>query len=628
MCGIIGIIKKEDSELIDNLVMSLVDLEYRGYDSAGIAIIYNGEIKIEKCLGAPSQYLDSGRFKDKLGGKKIYTKVGIGHNRWATHGKPSLSNAHPHTDCVDSIAVVHNGTILNYDFLKQDLISKGHNFKSDTDTEVVPHLIEESIKSGKTLEDAIVASASLLEGSFGLVIIHKDFPEKLFVVKNGSPISIGIAPDTYIVASSTNAILRYTDRYILLEDGEMAILDGKDLTHSIFKYKQPARSLVHKAEHIIEGIMLEDLSKGEFDTFMQKEIFEQPATTRATILGRTDESLGLAVLGGLIDYKDQLRHAKNLYIVGCGTAYNAGLLGKEIIESMTSISVSSQVASEFRYKKQNLNPKDTIFLGISQSGETADTLESIKEMKRRGFTTLGIVNVVGSAIAHESLAGIYTRAGTEIGVASTKAFTAQAITLYLFALSLARTSGMSESAGIEFVKTLESIPDIMKLTLDSHKNIARIAESFSDIQKIQFLGRGIHMPIAHEAALKFKELTYIEAGSYPLGELKHGPMAVLDETSLSVVILPKDDLFSIGSVSIEQIKSKGGRLIVVTDEEGAKSSVMKLADEVIVIPTLSNPLFYPLIEVIPLQLFAYYFAENLGNNIDKPRNLAKSVTVQ
>lgn len=628
MCGIIGILKKENSELSDNLVQSLIDLEYRGYDSAGIAIVHNSSIKIEKCLGAPSQYMDLDRFKKNIGEEKILTTVGIGHNRWATHGKPSISNAHPHLDCGGDIAVVHNGTILNYESLKENLKKQGHNFKSDTDTEVVPHLIEENMKKGLSLEDAIVESASLLEGSFGLAIIHKDYPKTLFVLKNGSPISIGISNEMFVVASSTNAILRYTDRYLVLEDGEMAKLDAENMSHNIFKYKQPARSRLYKAEQVIEGILLEDLSKGDFDTFMQKEIFEQPATTRSTILGRTNAEGGLAVLGGLIDYKEKLRNIDNLYIVGCGTAYNAGMLGKELIENLTPINVSAQIASEFRYRKQNFSPDNSVFLSISQSGETADTLESLKEMKRKGFTTLGIVNVVGSAIAHESDAGIYTRAGTEIGVASTKAFTAQAITLYLFSLSLARVHGMSESAGISFIKELESIPEIMKKVLENHQEIERIAEVFRDIEKIQFLGRGIHMPIAYEGALKFKELTYMEAGSYPLGELKHGPMAVIDDMSLSVVILPKDDLFSIGSISIEQIKSKSGRLLVITDEEGAKSPVMRLADEIIVIPKLNNPIMYPLIEVLPLQLFAYYFAKQLGNNIDKPRNLAKSVTVQ
>ncbi len=628
MCGIIGILKKEESELSENLVQSLIDLEYRGYDSAGIAIVHKKNIKTGKCLGAPSQYMDIGSFKKNIGEEKVFTTVGIGHNRWATHGKPSISNAHPHLDCEESIAVVHNGTILNYESLKENLKSLGHDFKSDTDTEVVPHLIEEKIKNGLSLEDAIVETASLLEGSFGLAIIHKDYPKNLYVVKNGSPISIGIQNEMFVVASSTNAILRYTDRYLVLEDGEMAKLDAENMSHNIFKYKQPARSRVYKAEQIIEGILLEDLSKGDFDTFMQKEIFEQPATTRSTILGRTNIDGGLAVLGGLIDYKEKLRTIENLYIVGCGTAYNAGMLGKELIESMTPINVSAQIASEFRYRKQNFSPDNSVFLSISQSGETADTLESLKEMKRKGFTTLGIVNVVGSAIAHESDAGIYTRAGTEIGVASTKAFTAQAITLYLFSLSLARVHGMSESAGIAFVKELEAIPELMKRVLENHKEIERVAEVFRDIEKIQFLGRGIHMPIAYEGALKFKELTYMEAGSYPLGELKHGPMAVIDESSLSVVILPKDDLFSIGSISIEQIKSKGGRILVITDEEGAKAPVMRHADEVIVIPKLSNALMYPLVEVIPLQLFAYYFAKQLGNNIDKPRNLAKSVTVQ
>lgn len=620
MCGIIGFITKDKKDLTEPLIRGLVDLEYRGYDSAGIAWLVDKEIVMQKCLGAPSEYL--------IKPKNISTStVGIGHNRWATHGKPSIQNAHPHFDCNKNIAVVHNGTILNYKTIKKDLQQGGHVFQSETDTEVVPHLIEKYMKGGMDIEEAIRAMAQILEGSFGLVILHTAFPHKLFVVKNGSPISIGKTDDSYIVASSTNALVRYTESYITLDDGEMAILDRATNQHHIYKYANPTE-LVFKVEHLIEGIELDNLSKGEFATFMEKEIFEQPATTRTTLLGRTDIERGNVMLGGLTDYLSLLSQIKNIYLVGCGSAYNATLLGKEIIERLTPINVSAQVASEFRYRKQNWKPEDTIMLSVSQSGETADTLEAIKEMNQRGFTTFGMVNVVGSAIAQATVAGVYTRAGAEIGVASTKAFTSQCTTFYLLALLLARMHEMQSPQGMQYIKTLEAIPSAMIETLTTSDTIKKITAGFTALTHFQFLGRGIHMSIAHEGALKFKELTYLEAGSYPLGELKHGPMAMIDQHSLSIVLLPKDELFSIGILSLEQIKAKGGRLLVITDEQGSKDPSLQLADECIVIPTLPNPLFYPLLEVIPLQLLSYHFANHLGKNIDKPRNLAKSVTVQ
>lgn len=630
MCGIAGILSTKKREVIPDVIASLSDLEYRGYDSSGIATISEWGIKTYKCLGAPSRNLNNREIYKSIGGGVRKTKVAIGHNRWATHGAPALSNAHPHIDCHGELALVHNGTIINYEALREKLEKAGHIFKSDTDTEVIAHQIEEARKNSASPEEAILHSITLLEGSFGLVILLKDEPNKLYLAKNGSPINIGLAQDSFIVASSVNAILRHTDKFISLKDGEFAVLDVEEriTKYKIFNFNDKKGGKIKKKINTIKDTKLEDLSKGEYSSFMLKEIFEQPSVTKTTMLGRCDKEAGDAVLGGLIDYEEKLKEIKNIYTIACGTAHNAGTLGKEIIESLTDINVRNEIASEFRYKKNNLDPQNTALLAISQSGETADTLESIKEAKHKGYNVFGIINVVGSAIAEEADAGVYTRAGVEIGVASTKAFTSQAIVFYLLALKLARERSMQIQEGREFIENLDEIPGKQKTVLGVEQQIKNLALKYTNIKNINFLGRGIHLPIANEAALKFKELTYIEAGSYPLGELKHGPMAVIDEECLSVVIMPKDNLFEISKNSIEQIKSKRGKVLIITDESAKSDPILKKVDDVIFIPTLSDSLFYPLVENIPLQLFAAHFASALGKDVDKPRNLAKSVTVE
>lgn len=630
MCGITGILSTKKREVIPDVIASLGDLEYRGYDSAGIATISEWGIKTYKCLGAPSRNLNTREIYKSIGGGVRKTKVAIGHNRWATHGAPTLSNAHPHIDCRGELALVHNGTIINYEALREKLEKAGHVFKSDTDTEVIAHQIEEERKNSVSPEEAILHSIALLEGSFGLAILLKDAPNKLYLAKNGSPINIGLAQDFFIVASSVNAILRHTDKFISLKDGEFAVLDveGKIPRYKIFNFNDKTGGKIKKEINTIKDTKLEDLSKGGYPSFMLKEIFEQPSVTKTTMLGRYDKEMGNAILGGLIDHEEELRKINNIYTIACGTAHNAGTLGKEIIESLTDINVRNEIASEFRYKKHNLDPRNITLFAISQSGETADTLESVKEAKYKGYTVFGIINVVGSAIAEEADAGVYTRAGAEIGVASTKAFTSQATVFYLLALKLARGRSMQIQEGREFIKNLEEIPDKQKEMLNVEQKIKKLVTKYTRIKNINFLGRGIHLPIANEAALKFKELTYIEAGSYPLGELKHGPMAVIDEDCLSVVIIPKDGLFEISKNSIEQIKSKGGKVLIITDERAKGDPILKKVDDVIFVPTLNNPLFYPLVEIIPLQLFAAHFATALGKDVDKPRNLAKSVTVE
>lgn len=631
MCGIVGIITSEKRNLIPELVSSLRNLEYRGYDSTGIVVLDNNIIKRTRRLGAPSDVFHSQEITHELNIADEGFSIGIGHNRWATHGKPSEENAHPHMDCTGTIAVVHNGTILNHEALRQKLIAEGHVFSSTTDTEVIPHLIEQKRKEGASLKDAFLDTAALLEGSFGLALVSADEPNHLFLAKHGSPLLFGILDGTLIAASSSNAILAYTNTFVSLADGEYAELS---INNGGVSYKigtiLDREQTITKETMTVTDRSLDDISKGEYESFMKKEVYEQPSVFRTTILGRYNEKTGDAVLGGLIDHEETLRHAREVLTVACGTAHNASLVGGALIEALAGVPVRNEIASEFRYKKIPLDPRETIILAVSQSGETADTLESVKEAKRKGYRTFGIVNVVGSAIAEAVDAGVYTRAGVEVGVASTKAFTAQLAVFYLLAIKLARERGLTAQEGCSLISELEQIPDLMTKTLSmTEEQMQGLAQHYAEknIRTINFLGRGIHVPIGEEAALKFKELTYLEAGSYPLGELKHGPIAVIDEHALSVIIMPHDDLFALNKNSLEQVLSKGGNVIVVTDEIGAKNLSQQNVDTVI-IPTLDHTLLYPTLEILPLQLFAYYYALALGNNVDKPRNLAKSVTVE
>lgn len=631
MCGIIGIITSKKRNLVPEIISSLKNLEYRGYDSTGIAILNTGEIKRVHRLGAPSDVFVPQQISEELGVAGDGISVAIGHNRWATHGKPSEENAHPHFDCTDTLAIVHNGTILNHESLRKELIALGHTFLSTTDTEVIPHLIEQKIKEGSSVRDAFLDTVARLEGSFGLALISANEPDNLLLAKHGSPLLFGVLKDTLIAASSSNAILAYTNTFVTLADGEYADLSIKNggVAYKIGSILD-RENLITKEITTITDHSREDMSMGEYDSFMKKEIHEQPSVFRTTMLGRYDEKTGDAVLGGLIDYEDMLRHAKQIITVACGTAHNAALVGGVLIETLANIPVRNEIASEFRYKKIPINPEETILFAISQSGETADTLESVKEARRKGYTTFGIVNVVGSAIAEAVDAGVYARAGFEIGVASTKAFIAQLAIFYLFAIKLARERGMTPQEGQGILNELKDIPDLMVKTLaDTEPEIQMLAEHYAikGIQTINFLGRGIHVPVGIEAALKFKELTYIEAGSYPLGELKHGPIAIIDSNALSIIIMPYDDLFSLNKNSLEQVLSKGGNVIVITDDLGAQN--LKEQDvDIVVIPTLRHTILYPILEILPLQLFAYHYARALGNNVDKPRNLAKSVTVE
>lgn len=628
MCGIVGILTNEKQDINRFLSTSLKDLEYRGYDSAGIAILDGEKILIAKCLGAPSDNLTYNQINQSLG-KEVSTTVGIGHNRWATHGKPSIPNAHPHTNKNGEIAVVHNGTIINFDELKKMLVSKGYEFKSETDTETIPHLIEMYMNEDKIdFYNAVKKAALTLEGSFGILAMYSKEPNKLVLVKNGSPLCFAEGKGMFVVASSPGALIRYADTFISLDDGESVLLDSFKMTYLLDSWRDKSAKKEKFAKKI-EGINAEDLEKGDFETYMQKEIHEQPASTTATILGRYDLSQGDAVLGGIIDFRDKLRTIKHIDIIGCGTAYHAGMVGKELIEKVAKVPVSIKVSSEFLYSKNPFKPEETIVLAVSQSGETADTLESIKEAHKSGYTTLGITNIVGSAIAEETDAGIYTRAGTEVGVASTKAFTAQCSLMYLLALSLGRGRGVvSKLEGESYLKTLTQVPNVMKKILEEKESkIIKLAEKYRD-SNVMFLGKGLHMPIAYESALKYKELTYKECSAYPVGELKHGPIALIDENTVCFVIMPNDELYSITKNTVEQIKAKGGKVVILTSGDNSEDPINIKADDVIFIPKLEDSKMYPLVEIIPLQLFIYHTAKILGRNIDKPRNLAKSVTVQ
>lgn len=631
MCGIVGIITSQKRNLVPEIISSLKNLEYRGYDSTGIAILNNGTIRRVRHLGAPSDVFHPHQTSKDLGVSDSDFSLGIGHNRWATHGKPSEENAHPHTDCTGSIAIVHNGTILNYESLRAELVAQGHIFTSATDTEVIPHLIEQKRKEGSSFKDAFLDTVLSLEGSFGLACIAADEPNRILLAKNGSPLLFGILKDTLIAASSSNAILSHTNTFITLADGEWADLEIQDdaAGYTIGTTADRSQCLTRETTTITDH-SLEDISKGDYESFMKKEIHEQPSVFRTTVLGRYDEKTGDAVLGGLIDHEEKLRSAQGVLTIACGTAHNASLVGGVLIETLAGIPVRNEIASEFRYKKIPLNPENTIVFATSQSGETADTLESVKEAKRKGYITFGIINVVGSAIALTVNAGVYTRAGVEIGVASTKAFIAQLAVFYLLAIKFARERGMTPQEGRAILQEIEGIPELMNRTLlETEEQVRTLARSYAskDTRTINFLGRGIHLPITIEAALKFKELTYLEAGSYPLGELKHGPIAVIDERSLSVILMPYDELFTLNKNSLEQVLSKNGNVIVITDQKGA-DNLRGVHADIVIIPTLDHAFLYPTLEILPLQLFAYHYTVALGNNVDKPRNLAKSVTVE
>lgn len=608
MCGIVGYLGK--SRAMPILLEALKRLEYRGYDSAGIAVLENGKINLEKTEGKIS------RLERRLAGRNIPGTVGIAHTRWATHGEPTETNAHPHLDCTGSIAVIHNGIIENYGVLKKQLENSGHKFKTETDTEVIAHLIEEFYKD--SLEDAVQRTAAQLEGTYGLVVLSKRDPNKLIGVRNGSPLVLGIADDAYLLASDVSAFLKHTRQVIYLDDKEMVTVEPSGFT------TMTVDNVAVQKEIQEVSWDLEMIEKGGYPHFMLKEIFEQPETIRNAFRGRIIREEGLAKLGGLNMTEDELRNIKRIVILGCGTSWHAALIGEYLVEEHARVPVEVEYASEFRYRNPIIE-RGTITFAISQSGETIDTLEAMREAKRKGSKVLGICNVVGSTIARESDGGVYIHAGPEIGVASTKAFTSQVTVLNVLAIMIGRMRYMSKSKGQRIIEHLVKIPDQVQQILDQNDKIEQIAKSYCNDSNFLYLGRGAHFPVALEGALKLKEISYVHAEGYPAAEMKHGPIALIDDNMPVVVICPKDNAYTKILGNIAEVKARRGRLIVIATEEDEE--VAKVADHVITVPQTLDML-YPILTVIPLQLLAYHIAVLRGCNVDQPRNLAKSVTVE
>jgi len=609
MCGIVGYIGKR--EALPILMDGLKRLEYRGYDSAGFSVANGDRTVTEKAVGKVAE------LENKINEKDIPGNLGIAHTRWATHGKPSERNAHPHRDCSKKIFLVHNGIIENYKELKHDLEKAGHKFSSETDTEVLAHLIEEYSKQ-VPFEEAVWRTLAHVRGTYGLAIIDRENPQKLIIARNGSPLVLGVMDDGYVIASDVAPIVRYTDRVIYLDDGEMAEVTGQSCKITNFKRKKVKKE-ISKIDWSVE-----EAEKKGYPHFMLKEIMEQPEAVENSIRGRLVVGEGIAKLGGLRDVSERLRRLKRLVIVSCGTSYYAGLVGKYMLEEYAGVRTDVEHASEFRYRKPLLD-ENTAVLAISQSGETADTLAAIREAKNKGAITLGIVNVVGSTIARETDAGVYNHAGPEIGVASTKVFTSQLSILALLTLFLGRQREMSFVMGKRIAEELAEIPKLMKSVLNQADEIKKVAEKYSKYSNFLYLGRKYNYPIAMEGALKIKEISYVHAEGYPFGEMKHGPIALIDKNFPTMAIATKDSVYEKTLSGIQEVKARSGKVIAIATK--GDREIQKMVDDVIYIPKTLEMLT-PLLSVVPLQLFAYHFAVGKGLDVDKPRNLAKSVTVE
>lgn len=614
MCGIVGYIGSREAAPL--LVHGLKRLEYRGYDSAGIAVL-NGRLSVVKQKGNVAllgEAIASG--KGSLSGATL----GIGHTRWATHGDPSDRNAHPHTSVAGDIALIHNGIIENHSALRIELQKHGYMFTSDTDSEVVVHLIDHLWKNIPFLdfEGAVRQALTIVEGAYGICVISSREPDRMIVARKGSPLVIGLGEGEYFVASDAAPLVEYTRRVVYLSDGEMAVLsrDG-------FSVKTIGNIAQEKSVTELD-FELEEIEKGGFEHFMQKEIFEQPAVMRDVMRGRVRIEEGRIQLGGIMEQLEQLREAKRMVICACGTSWHAGLIGEHLIEEFARIPVEVDYASEFRYRCPIIGPGD-VMLVISQSGETADTLAAMRLAKERGASVIGICNVVGSTIARETDCGMYTHAGPEIGVASTKAFTAQVIVLTMLALALSKDNSMSDGEVAVVLKELIDLPDKVASILVNSEAVKEIALLYKDASNFLYLGRGYNFPVALEGALKLKEISYIHAEGYPAAEMKHGPIALIDEAMPVVVIATKDNTYRKVLSNIEEVRSRKGRVIAIATE--GDEEIGLLADHVIYVP-VTAPSLMPLLTVIPLQLLSYHVATLRGCDVDRPRNLAKSVTVE
>ncbi|MFQ5530646.1 MAG: glutamine--fructose-6-phosphate transaminase (isomerizing) [Gemmatimonadota bacterium] len=618
MCGIIGYIGGRQAQPL--LLEGLRRMEYRGYDSAGVAVQSDSVHGIRKMAGKISI------LENLIGSEPVGGTSGIGHTRWATHGPPTTLNAHPHSEGSNRTVLVHNGIIENYDVLRTKLQELGHEFESETDTEVLAHLIDEVFDG--SLEQAVAAALSRVEGTYGIAVMHVGDPDKIVVARNGSPLLIGIGEngdDELFVASDVAAVLAHTRKVVYLDDGDLAVLTRAG--HEIiavtdFGPEGTVRAIDRGISHIDWD--LEQIERGGFEHFMLKEIFEQPDTVRDAMRGRLLEEEGTAHLGGLRELSDVLDDVKRIVITACGTSWHAALVGEYLLEELARIPVEVEYASEYRYRRPIVTA-GTLVVAISQSGETADTLAAMREARRRGAPVLGIVNVVGSSIARETDGGVYTHSGPEIGVASTKAFTGQLTVLAQIALYMARRRGLTLIEGRELVAGLRALPEQIERALEQDELIARVAREYHESTNALYLGRGYNFPVALEGALKLKEISYIHAEGYPAAEMKHGPIALIDENMPVVFIAPTDHVYHKVVANIEEVKARGGRVVAIVSEGDTRLSAR--VDHAIPVPRTIDCL-QPLVSVIPLQLLAYRIAVMRGCDVDQPRNLAKSVTVE
>ena len=611
MCGIVGYIGFRDAYPI--IIKGLQRLEYRGYDSAGIALL-DTELKVYKKAGKVSD------LQNFVKGLNLSGTIGMGHTRWATHGAPSDRNSHPHSSGDRKLTIIHNGIIENYGIIKEALVAKGHVFKSDTDTEVLIHLVEDIIhETGLDLQEAVRIALNKVIGAYAIVIMSADEPDLLIAARKGSPMVIGVGQGEYFIASDATPIVEYTKNVIYLNDNEIAYVRRDDL-------------LVKNIDNTVQtpyiqelDLKLEMLEKGGYDHFMLKEIYEQPRSIRDCMRGRIYPQQGKVQLGGIKEYAEKLKNVDRIIIVACGTSWHAGLVGEYLIEEYARVPVEVEYASEFRYRNPIISEKDLV-IAISQSGETADTMAALELAKEKGATIFGICNVVGASIPRTTDAGVYTHAGPEIGVASTKAFTAQVTVLTLMAFYIAQQRGtITQSKLVEYLTELDQVPELVERALASNEHVKEIAARFKDSTNCLFLGRGSSFPVALEGALKLKEISYIHAEGYPAAEMKHGPIALIDDAMPVIFIATQNSSYEKVVSNIQEVKARGGHVIAIVSEGDVQ--VRDMAEYVIEIPQTSEA-FVPLLATIPLQLLAYHIAVMRGCNVDQPRNLAKSVTVE
>ncbi|QSE98606.1 glutamine--fructose-6-phosphate transaminase (isomerizing) [Fulvivirga lutea] len=611
MCGIVAYVGHREAH--DVIIKGLKRLEYRGYDSAGIALL-NGGLNVYKKKGKVSE------LEEYVKGIELSSTIGIGHTRWATHGEPNDINAHPHYSHSKNLAIIHNGIIENYSSLKQELLNKGHEFHSETDSEVFIHFIEDiQVNNNCSLDEAVRLALTKVVGAYAIVIMSKDNPDQLIAARKGSPLVIGVGKDEFFLASDATPIIEYTNEVVYLNEHEIAVIDGGELK---IKNTQdvPLTPYIQTLDMELEAI-----EKGGYEHFMLKEIFEQPKSISDCMRGRLDANAGRLVLGGIREYANKLVNADRIVIVACGTSWHAGLVAEYFFEEFCRIPVEVEYASEFRYRNPIINEGDVV-IAISQSGETADTLAAIELAKSKGAIIFGVCNVVGSSIARTSHEGAYTHAGPEIGVASTKAFTAQLTVLNMIALRVAHKKGtISERRYHELLVELENIPTKVEKALKLEPIIKEIAELFKDARNFLYLGRGFNFPVALEGALKLKEISYIHAEGYPAAEMKHGPIALIDEEMPVVFIATRDSSYDKVVSNIQEVKARKGKVIAVVTEGDVL--IPKMAEFVIEVPKTDEALM-PMVSVIPLQLLSYHIAVLRGCNVDQPRNLAKSVTVE